>query len=1719
MPSYLPGKARAQPAAQKKARQVYNSSDDGTESDSTSTSDSEVEFTRPAPIGTRKPGHRLSRALPESAAPTTNKPPIRQTNVGGMASTAPVSSDKRRSQVGASPGGRQRDSTQSPLKLRSEWRTSAAARFANDLDSLSFGSSFDNLSLGAPTSIAEEPVAVRAAAKPAPRAPVGAPKPSSSIPKQSSLESSGLTASSTAAPAQPTSVSSDLDVVVALRSAQAKKKYTEGYIYKRNELSDTGHPLISGDTSELHGDRNGDWTKWWAELRGTTLRLWRVPDHITQLTYTPAPTVEKTLRLELDPMASTIATIKSGNADVIAIDVSQSVVEIFPPNIYKTENTANPPPVPYTNFFGMSTAGSNLYYFAALSTIQSNTWVAAIRLAIFESTKINEFLALKVLKRPTFASAWKDLGVTPFTNISAQKGEIKYEGSLEVRSTYATKSKPYYVVIKRSGSGGLKLGKKLFGNKKRDSTIPGETEAKESKKVTFQFFESKAEAKKGRPAFVLDSVTSASLAVDDLSSVENGTAMNIRLEARIALPPAEKDSSSKGASLQTLEQPAGTLANVGSKGYIHCAADPLGAFLRQADPRPAPPFINLRSANAIETASWLIAISTAFNLDVDVAAREEEISSLNLAAPTTEKSKKFRRTSNISDSGSEQSYSAADDALYLTTEDISGLNMSNESHSAVTLRYGQVYADKKRVKKDGFAEDWADAVWEGEKGRREYERREVEHKVAELVLWLEEMTAKQKQEVAAEAEIKAAAQRERELAAEKVKKAEMELAAAAAAEAIAAKALEEPAGEEVTQSQEVSESPTSSGDGGSEAIVSGEPYVETVEPSEDKGGIVSATDVVLNGIVAEEFEEPAMAASNEPLEPSGSVVAGSEAIPNADENTAVPAESAPLQDAKEEISEENPTAETVRALETAVTPEASTPAAPSQMMMVPVPILQANGQWAWQYQCVDPSKMPPGWNPQSAFLPRNDFPEVDSDSEDGSTPTESGSESDEEGSGSGSGTASSKEPRPDAPKNTGSFPPMPPGMMPMMFPPGMMQGDGTENMGMPGMMPMMMPGTTPGFPPMFMAPNGVMIGPNGLPIPPPGMMDGSAPGDANMDAGAMGEGEESVLTPQSLLANLEGRAKSSRRDGPLVQLEREVVEHEEQKLVQPAYVPQYSQHAGPLLGHVPDNVPNRRPKMVGGLLAEVERREKEKEMLKRMGVWRPTTAPTGGYIPTYLRGGMNGGAGNRNSMAGFGPMGMPGMPPMMPPMMPPHIGPTGLMSPWGYPISEFGDPHEDPSMAAQREELRREWLEKERAKERQRMSERTVEYYGQPNYYPPTVAASGHPGMRPPSAHPSYYPPYPGAGHPEMMHYPYGAGPHPGGPQAPMWRRSNSYSGSDDSDSDVAAKKRDTGAKRGQKNKNDSSSEDTSSSCATDSEDEQGKDEKSGTEDDEEDAGFDDDSDVDPRASAVKLVKKKPAGSGTDSESDAQSSDDEQMTKAALKKRQHLKAKKAESSGTDSDDSKSSNSDSEDDDSEDSEDHAPLVKSARPGAAGPKQFPMHNPGPYGAPHGFGPYGARPPQGPYGYQPYLQNGPYGSPYGPPSAGYGGYQPQGPYHPGYSPYGPPPPQAPAARSGPVHAKQAKAATKKRSPLRKRRDANTETEDSDSDVSSGKRQVNARVAKKEDNETQTGSESESESEVEVKPKKASKRAEKLQQKSVQKVRHEKVKTKSKKGKENKI
>ncbi|EGF78427.1 hypothetical protein BATDEDRAFT_26445 [Batrachochytrium dendrobatidis JAM81] len=566
--------------------------------------------------------------------------------------------------------------------------------------------------------------------------------------------------------------------LASMHFALSQKFYYCGFLYKKNELGADGRPILSTDANG-QPTRGGEWSKCWMELWGPILQLWHVPDDLAEYAYSQGLGMKKFIAHEMDPAQEFLSAIKSTHTSPTYINVTDAITELFPNDFRLPDQTlVRPPPTPYTSLFALSNAGSNLILFSCISGIHCNEWIAAIRLVAFELHKLNQLFTYRLLKRPQHVLAWEAAGIAPFESQSF-RGEVKYEGPLQIRTTYATRWKAYHVVVTSrvnfdsapNVSTSALLTKKLFG--KRSTT-----NLDFSKRGNVLFFESKADAKKGRrPAFILDSLQMVqALWPEKPELIEMGLVCIAKLVGTIHAPIGNVSRNISNTSMETEEQQKnmggagfGTASTFGGApilspqtftNYTHgfpavTSIHALHDIIDGLDPRPLPHHVLILAQSTDELAKWITSIYAAFSVDTDHIEADAEIQEMartaSISTPTggqgNSASVSLTTTSATSDDPQSFIQSAASTAdihqiqwptsLFLSTSEIAGILMCSPVPFNTHMQFSHYFSQKLSCSRNNRLRSWCESVAKGEWERSLAARHIVEAKLKILFKWVD----------------------------------------------------------------------------------------------------------------------------------------------------------------------------------------------------------------------------------------------------------------------------------------------------------------------------------------------------------------------------------------------------------------------------------------------------------------------------------------------------------------------------------------------------------------------------------------------------------------------------------------------------------------------------------------------------------------------------------------------------------------------------------------------------------------------------------------------------------------------------------------------------------------------------------------------------------------------------------------------------------------------
>ncbi|KAJ3252209.1 hypothetical protein HK103_001776 [Boothiomyces macroporosus] len=505
--------------------------------------------------------------------------------------------------------------------------------------------------------------------------------------------------------------SPDFQELESLFKTMNSKFYYCGFVYKLNLLGASGKTLFADNLTGQVGDKNAFWSKWWMELWGPVLNLWKVPDELASFCYTASLPIQQALKNELDPPFELMAAIKQNQNVPVCINVSACVTEIFPNSVSVAFPGVPSPPIPYTCNFALSNAGSNMYLFSSGSVIQSNHWIAAIRLAMFELQKLNTLFTYKLLKRPTMIGVWKELGVDPFKS-QVFRGEIRHEGALQLRLPYSNTWKQYHVVVtSKIGPEAYETqgGIKLFGKKKH---MPTDL----SKRGSLLFYDKASSAKKGKPpVFQIEDIRSICTIWPEQANQTNAENVSMAKIDGIFELPSNVDHVTHARSR--------TFTTNFGRGYSEITGiEKLGEYISGLDNRPVQDVLIL-TPSTHELSKWIAAILSAFGIDCHGPTIEEELKEIS-RVPEKNKSRKDVPWPT---------------QLFLSLGEVGGITMPICSLSDTHASFTHYLHQKVSFSKDRKLLNWCEAIAKGEWERSVNDRKEMDFKILQLYVWAEQI--------------------------------------------------------------------------------------------------------------------------------------------------------------------------------------------------------------------------------------------------------------------------------------------------------------------------------------------------------------------------------------------------------------------------------------------------------------------------------------------------------------------------------------------------------------------------------------------------------------------------------------------------------------------------------------------------------------------------------------------------------------------------------------------------------------------------------------------------------------------------------------------------------------------------------------------------------------------------------------------------------------------
>ncbi|KAJ3224506.1 hypothetical protein HK099_008374 [Clydaea vesicula] len=437
----------------------------------------------------------------------------------------------------------------------------------------------------------------------------------------------------------------DLHTPLALFFAQSKKSYYKGFLYIKFFFNFDGKVLTKQQSFTFSNksagnnylDAGEEWGKWWVELTGSSLDMWKVPDEIASLTYKPNCSLPQIMGLELFPSSETISLLKRTQEVPISINVADASFELFSSSFKLPHhtNSSPPPPPPYNNFFGVSSCGSNLAIFAANSPIVANNWILSLSLVNFEISMLSQLYTLRLLARPENLICWSQFNLNPFETLNTTV-DINYQGELKIQLPYSNVWKTYYVSLcsfLKKDEKNLKEEAKSKGifskHKKKDVSAKNSTDDLNSSEFSNEgsfrqthmyLFDSKKDVKKNNPIFYIPSVTSVFSLWPNSPSAGNVASIT-KVECTVLTIPKEDTVKVKSQSIFKSKKASMVVEDFKSEHHqVSSLADLIVTENDNTlDNKPVPSYLLFSAGNSvIEMGKWVTAIMAAFNLDANL---------------------------------------------------------------------------------------------------------------------------------------------------------------------------------------------------------------------------------------------------------------------------------------------------------------------------------------------------------------------------------------------------------------------------------------------------------------------------------------------------------------------------------------------------------------------------------------------------------------------------------------------------------------------------------------------------------------------------------------------------------------------------------------------------------------------------------------------------------------------------------------------------------------------------------------------------------------------------------------------------------------------------------------------------------------------------------------------------------------------------------------------
>ncbi|TPX33722.1 hypothetical protein SmJEL517_g03399 [Synchytrium microbalum] len=487
-------------------------------------------------------------------------------------------------------------------------------------------------------------------------------------------------------------------------TTQASKQYRTGFLY--------GCPLQSSPSSSA---KTLPWLKFYAELQGRTLKLYKIAVELAALTYVSSPSANSICQAELRPTSQIIEKIKMADTTPVDIDVTTTLAFATSiPQYDAEEGHALPPPVPYDSFFvltGFPSRFKSGLYLAAPSSLACNAWIAAFALVNFELAKLNEYYTLNLLKDPPFYHIWDSMRMTPF-NTAVYTSRITFQGLLDVLLPSDNWKTMYAVLI------GPPAEPRRGSQKNRGGHIA--------------LYNSKRDFRMGKQSVYIHHVTQAYGIYPTAAPANIGDCKGVfRIEGCVCLfadKPVAKGL--RGSMLRSQSMPSLVAAGQEAEQL----GQPRKSDVETADEEYCGLYFRAPKGS-FEMAQWIVACMGAFDIDADLVKRDRGIAGGECGL--------LGKDSQLSASGMPAAVSSntttsnsAWGLLFLSTPEVAGIDMRYLAMAMMRREIENVLVDKCGAKQAGHLGWWNSTIKKESFVRQGIEWKEVEARAKEFVMWL-----------------------------------------------------------------------------------------------------------------------------------------------------------------------------------------------------------------------------------------------------------------------------------------------------------------------------------------------------------------------------------------------------------------------------------------------------------------------------------------------------------------------------------------------------------------------------------------------------------------------------------------------------------------------------------------------------------------------------------------------------------------------------------------------------------------------------------------------------------------------------------------------------------------------------------------------------------------------------------------------------------------------